>query len=124
MWWVLEAKGVRAGVPWRTISRVGTPMETAHIDLAGHYGATLGGSVCLITFVDIASRWLRPYGMKSTSETTMFVEKFLADMNDTGTPQCFGTENGGEFTSRNSTDVCDSTGIRREYTAPGRHRKM
>ena len=60
-------------------------------------------------FVDTASRWMRPYGMKSKSETTVFVQRFLADMNDMGTPRCFRTDNGGEFTSRSYTDFAVST---------------
>ena len=52
----LEAKEVRAGVPRRTTSRAGKPMETAHADLAGPYEASMGGSVYLIMFVDSASR--------------------------------------------------------------------
>ena len=71
-------------------------------------------------FVDSASRWMRPYGMKSTSETTMSLEKFLAEMNGMGTPRCFRTDNGGEFTGRSYTDYFDSAGIRREYRTPGK----
>ena len=67
----LEAKGVRAGVPRRTTSHAGTPMKTVRMELAGAYEASLGGSVYLIMFVDSASRWVRPYGMKSKSETTL-----------------------------------------------------
>ena len=48
------------------------------------------------------------------------MQRFLADMNDMGTPRCFRTDNGGKFTSRSYTDFCDSAGIRREYTAPGK----
>ena len=52
----LEAKVVRAGVPRRTTSRAGKPMETVHIDLVDPYEASMGGSVYLIMFVDSASR--------------------------------------------------------------------
>ena len=38
-----------------------------------------------------------------------FVQRFLADMNDMGTPRCFRTDNGGEFTSRSYTDFAVST---------------
>ena len=55
---------MRSGVPRRTESRAGRPMETVHIDLAGPYEASMGGSLYLIMFVDSASRWMRPYGMK------------------------------------------------------------
>ena len=52
------------------------------------------------------------------SETTTYVRKFVADMNNMGRPHCFRTDNGGEFTSRDYVEFCDSAGIRREYTAP------
>ena len=73
----LEATCVRAGVPRRTTSRAGTPMETVHIDLVGPYQASLGGSVYLIIFADSASTWMRRYGMKSKLETTIFMQTFL-----------------------------------------------
>ena len=116
----LEAKGLRIGVPRRTASRARWPMETVHIDLAGPYEPSMGGSVYLIMFVDSASRWMRSYGMASKAETTKYVQRFLADMNDMGMPRCFRTDNGGEFTSRSYNNFCDSAGIRREYTAPGK----
>ena len=46
--------------------RAGRPMETVHIDLAGPYEASMGGFLRLIMFVDSASRWMRPYGIKRT----------------------------------------------------------
>ena len=71
-------------------------------------------------FVDSASRWMRPYGMKNKSETTAFVKKFVADMNDMEPPKWFRSDNGGEFTSNSYLDYCDSVGIRQEYTTPGK----
>ena len=61
----LEAKGARAGVPRKTTSRASKLMETVHIDLAGPYEAIMGGSYYLIVFVDSASRWIRPYQMRT-----------------------------------------------------------
>ena len=78
----------------------------------------MGGSVYLIMFVNSASRWMRPYGMRRKSETTAYVQKFLADMNGVVRPSFFPTDNGGEFISRGYVDYCDSVGIRRECTAP------
>ena len=71
-------------------------------------------------FVDSASKWMRPYGMKKNSETTAYVQKLIADMNVMGRPHCSRTDNGGEFTSRSYVDYCDPVGVRREYTAPGK----
>lgn len=101
---------MRAGVPRRTTSRARRWMETVHIDLVGPYELSYGGSVYLIMFVDSASRWTRPYCMASKAETTKCVQKFLFDMNH--------MDKDGEFTGRSYVDFCDSTEIRRGYTAP------
>ena len=111
---------MRAGVPRRATSRAARPMEMVHIDLAGPYEASIGGSVHLIMFVDSASRWMRPYGMNKKSETTAYVKKIIADMNHKGRPRCFRTDNGGEFTGRSYVDFCDSARILRENPAPGK----
>ena len=103
----LEAKGVRAGVPRRTTSRPRTPMGTVHIDLAGPSEASMGGSRHLIMFVDKASRWARPYGMRAKSETPAYVQKVLADTSAKERPLCFGTGNGGKFTDRSFVEICD-----------------
>ena len=58
--------------------------------------------------------------MKTRSETITYVQKFIADINDMGRLQCFRTDNGREFTSRSYVDFCDSAGICREYTSPGK----
>ena len=58
--------------------------------------------------------------MKSKVETTMYVQKVIADINDIGRPHCYRTGNGGEFTSRSYVDYCDTAGIRRGYIAPGK----
>lgn len=57
-------------MPRRTTSRVRRSMGTVHIDLAGPYAAFFGGSLHLIILVDRNSRWMRPYELKSKSETT------------------------------------------------------
>ena len=49
---------MRARVPRRTTLRAGKPMETVHIDLAGPYETSVGGSVYLVMIVDSASSWM------------------------------------------------------------------
>ena len=75
-------------------------METVHIDLAGPYEASMGGSLYLIVFVNSALRWMQPYWMRRKSETTAYAQRFVADMNAMGRKHCFRTDKGGEFTSR------------------------
>ena len=83
-------------------------METVHIDLSGPYEASLGGSVCMIMFLDSASRWMWPYGMRRKSETTAYVQMFLADMNGMGRPNCFPTDNGGGFSGLSGRRFADN----------------
>ena len=116
----LEAIEVRTGVPRRTASRAEKPMETVHVDLAGPYDVSVGGSVHLIMFVDSTSRWMRPNGMIKRPEIITYVRKLVTNMNGMRRPYCFRTDNGGEFTSSHYVEICDSVGIRREYTAPGK----
>ena len=59
-----------------------------------------------------------PYAMRRKSETTAYVQTFLADMNDIGRPRCFRTDNGREFTRRSFVEFSDYAGILRECTAP------
>ena len=49
---ISEAKGLHTEVSRRT--RAGRRMETVHIDLAGPYEASMGGSLYLIMFVSRA----------------------------------------------------------------------
>ena len=120
MWWMFGGEGRASwGAAADGIAH-GTPMETVHIDLAGSYEASMGGSIYLIMFVDSASRWMWPYGIMKKLETTAYVHTFLADMNAIGRPRCFLTDNGGEFTGRSLVGFCDSAGIRHEGTAPGK----
>lgn len=69
----MEAKGVQAGVPQRTTSLVGKPMESVHINLAGPYEASVGVPRYLIMFIDSASRWMCPYRITHMSEATAYV---------------------------------------------------
>lgn len=65
----LNAKGVGAGVPARTITRETRPMEIVHMDLAGPYEPSMCGSAYLIMFVNRAS-WLRPYRIARISNAS------------------------------------------------------
>ena len=96
MWWVFGGKG---GAGWGAeeddIARGEAYGDAVHIDVTGPYEASVGGSVYLIKFVDSTSRWMRPYGIRKTSETTTHVRKFVAGINNMGRPHCFRTDNGG-----------------------------
>lgn len=109
---------MRTGVPRRTTSRAGKTLKTVHIDQAGPYEASMGGFVNLIMFVDSAWRWMEPYRVKTKSESVTYVWKFVTDITNMGRPHCFHTDIVGGFIDRGYAEICDSAGVRREYTTP------
>ena len=110
-------KGIRAPTPHRTTSRAAAPLDLIHIDTAGPFPESLGGSRYVVTFVDSASRFQRPYGTrnKSASAILRVVQRFVADME---VPRAFRTDNGTEYTNSAFVEYCNSLQIRGELTAP------
>ena len=111
------AKGIRASTPHHTTSRAAAPLDMVHIDTAGPFPESLGGSRYVVMFVDSASRFQRPYGTRDKSASAILgvVQRFVADM---GLPRAFRTDNGTEYTNSDFVDYCNSLQIRRELTAP------
>ena len=111
------AKGIRAPTPRRTTSRAAAPLDLVHIETAGPFPESLGGSRCVAMFVDSASSFQRPYGTrdKSTSAILGVVQRFVANM---GVPRAFRTDNGTEYTNSAFVEYCSSLQICRELTAP------
>ena len=110
-------KGIRAPTPHHTASRAAAPMDMVHIDTVGPFRKPLGGSKCVVMFMDSASRFQRPYGTrdKSASSILGMVQRFVAD---TGVPRAFRTDNGAEYTNSTFVDYYNGLRIRRELTAP------
>ena len=64
-------KGIRAPTPHRTTSRAAAPLDRVHIDTAGPFPESLGGSRYVVMFVDSASRLQRLYGTRDTSASAV-----------------------------------------------------
>ena len=111
------AKGIRASTPHHTTSRAAAPLDMVHIDTAGPFPESFGGSRYVVMFVDSASRFQRPYGTRDKSASAILgvVQRFVADM---GLPRAFRTDNGTEYTNSDFVEYCNSLQIRREITAP------
>ena len=111
------AKEIRALTPHRTTSRPEAPLDLVHIDTAGPFPESLGGSRYVVMFVDSASRFQRPYGTRDKSASAILgvVQRFVADME---VPRAFRTDNGTEYTNSVFVEYCNSLQIRRELTAP------
>ena len=112
-----KAKGIRAPTSHHTTSRAAASMDMAHIDTAGPFQESLGGSRYVVTFVDSASHFQRPYGTrdKRTSAILNVAQRFVANM---GVPRAFRTDNGAEYTNSTFVDYCNGLRIRWELTAP------
>ena len=111
------AKGISASTPHRTTSRAEAPLDLVHIDTAGPFPESLGGSRYVVMFVDSASRFQRPYGTRDKSASAILgvVQRFVADV---GVPRAFRTDNGTEYTNSAFVEYCNGLQIRRELTAP------
>ena len=111
------AKGIRAPTPHRTTSRAAASLDLVHIDTAGPFPESLGGSRYVVMFMDSASRFQRPYGTRDKSASAILgvVLRFVADM---GVPRAFRTDKGTECTNSAFVEYCNSLQIRRELTAP------
>ena len=111
------AKEIRASTPHHTMSRAAAPLDMVHIDTAGPFPESLGGSRYVVMFVDGASRFQRPYGTRDKSASAILgvAHRFVADM---GLPRAFRTNNGTEYTNSEFVEYCNILQIRRELTAP------
>ena len=90
---------------------------TLHIDTAGPYPTSLGGSRYVVMFVDSASRLQRPYSVREKSAAAIFsvVKRFVADAE---VPRAFQTDHGTEYSNSMFVDFCYGLEFRREFTAP------
>ena len=112
-----RAKGHRAPTPHHATRRATQPLGLVHIDTAGPYPTSLGGSRYVVMFVDSALRLQRPYGVREKSAAVILsvAKRFVADM---GVSRAFRTDNGNEYSNSMFVDFCNGLGIRREFTAP------
>ena len=112
-----RARRHRAPTPHHATRRATQPLGLVHIDTAGPYPTSLGGSRYVVMFVDSASCLQRPYGVREKSAAAILsvVKRFVAGM---GVPRASRTDNGTEYSNTMFVDFCNGLGIRREFTAP------
>ena len=112
-----RAKGHLAPTPHHATRRATQPLGLVHIDTAGPYPTSLGGSRYVVMFVGSASRLQQPYGVREKSAAAILsvVRRFVADM---GVSRAFRTDNGTEYSNSMFVDFCNGLGIRREFTTP------
>ena len=112
-----RAKVHRAPILHHATRRATQPLGLVHIDTAGPYPTSLGGSRYVVMFVDSASRLQRPHGVreKSAAAILSIVKRFVADM---GVARAFRTDKGTENSNSTFVDLCNGLGTHREFTAP------
>ena len=117
MFWILNGERYRAPTPYHITSRAAALMDMGHIDTVEPFQESLGGSRCVVMFVDSASRFQRPYETPDKRASVILgVEKrFVAGM---GVPRAFRTDSGAEYTNSTFVDYCNGLRIRRKLTAP------
>ena len=91
-------------------------MELVHINTAGLFPASHGGSRYVVRFVDRPSRPQRPYSTRDKSAAAILavVKRFMVDM---GIPRAFQSDNGAEYTNYLFMEFCNNLGILRELRA-------
>ena len=104
------AKGDRAPTAHHTTAHAKRPMDVVHIDTAGPFPASFGGSHYAVMFVDSASRTQRLYSTcdKSVDTTLDVVNRFIADME---APRAFRSDNGAEYTNHSFVEYCNNLEI-------------
>ena len=117
MFGLFSSKRPSSTYPHHATRRATQPLGLVHIDTAGPYPTSLGGSRSIVIFVDSAPRPQRPYGVGVKSAAAIFsvVKRFVADM---GVQRAFCTDNGTEHSNSMFVNFCNGLGIRREFTAP------
>ena len=104
------AKGIREPTPHHTTSRAAAPVDMVHIDTAGPFQESLGGSRYVVMSVDSASRFQRSYGTRDERASVILgvMKLLIADME---VPQAFRTDNGSEYTNSTFVDYCNGLRI-------------
>jgi hypothetical protein len=96
-------------------------LELVHTDVWGSAQvSSLGGSRYYVTFIDDATRktWVYCIRQKSDVFDTFKKWKALVENETRKRLKCLGSENGGEYCSKQFDDYCSYHGIHREKTIP------
>jgi hypothetical protein len=96
-------------------------LDSVHTDVCGHMSRrSLSGCEYYLTFIDDYSRKTWIYFLKAKSEIFIQFQEFRALVeNQSGKRiKVLGSDNGGEYSSRQFVDFCSQQGIRRQMTVP------
>ena len=110
-------KRIHAITPHHTTAKARAPIDLPHLDIAGFYPQSFGGSRSVVVFIGSACRRQRPYGIRGESAPIILaiVKRFVVDR---GGSRAFRTDNGFGYTTQNFVEYCDDLGILRKFTIP------
>ena len=113
---MFDRKGIHAATPQYTTARAAALIDIVHIDTAGPFSETLGGSRYVVMFVDI-SRLQRPYRTRDKSASAILgvTKRFVAN---SGISRIFRTDSGAEYTDLTFVNYCNGLGIRPQLKVP------
>lgn len=117
----LVAKQTRLPFPTQANFRADKPLQLVHADLYGPITpVTLGGNKYFLLLVDDLSRWMWVYMIKEKSDALSTFNKYraLVEKASGHNIKILRTDCGGEFLSRNFTDLREDKGIEWHLTAP------
>jgi transposase InsO family protein len=117
------ALGKQHRSPFPSVSsfRAERQLELVHTDLCGPIAPTTpGGNNYFLLVVDDMSRYMWIETIKSKSDAFRFFSKINAAAEATGNCKlrAFRSDRSGEFNSGEFRELCDTTGIRHQTTAP------
>ena len=115
--------------PFKTVGEIRSTrkLELVHSDVCGPMSVdSIGGRKYFMTFIDDYSRCCAVYFLRQKSEVLENFKEFEAIT--TSESDCkvetLGTDNGGEYVSKEFEDYLKSKGIRHELTVFTRQSKM
>lgn len=117
----LMSKQARKKFPSKTSYEAGGILELIHGDLCGPITPeTASGYRYFFLLVDDYSRFMWVYFLKSKDEAFKVFKCFRAQVEKSTERKIkvLRTDRGGEFTSKDFKDYCESAGIERHYTTP------
>ena len=117
----MVGKQTRQAFPNATMFRASKPLELLHADLCGPItSSTLAHNRYIFVIVDDFSRYMWSILLKEKSEDFCRFKAFKSVVeNDLGKEiMTLRTDRGGEFTSKEFNDFCDTSGIKRHLTLP------
>ena len=95
-------------------------LERVHSDLSGKLKESFDGFSYYMTLIDEYSRYCQVYFLKSKSETTDAIKKYIvwAERQTGEVLKCLKSDNGGEYINENLAEYFISKGIDHSFSSP------